>query len=204
LEVAFSYAKSHKLTAVTLDGGRVDSRGALSGGFTDHRHSRLEAAKRLKQAQIKIFEQKQRKGQIKDELVIVDQQVTSIINKVQELEAQKKKMQAVDDFQAIESKLRNEEGNLKSTIESKTRQLENVRTGGQLLEKQLIGYQNELASEISNVLSQEEELRLTQITGTIEQLKQSLKETFETRTEVIYIKTYGVCFDIHPFFFFKD
>ncbi|KAI8891370.1 Smc hinge domain-containing protein [Backusella circina FSU 941] len=184
LEVASSYAKSHKLTSVTLDGGRVDSRGALSGGFTDHRHSRLDAAKRLKQAQLKITEQRQRKEQIKEELIVVDQQVTAIINKVQELEAQKRKTDVVDDFRSVESKLRNEEGSLKTTIELKARQLENVRTGGQLLERQLIAYQSEVASEMSSVLSPEEESRLGHISGTIEQLKQSLKDTFKTRTEV--------------------
>ncbi|KAJ1878053.1 Structural maintenance of chromosomes protein 3, partial [Kickxella alabastrina] len=50
LDVGGNYARSLGLTAVTLEGDKVDRRGELMGGFVSRKGSRLEAAKALVQA----------------------------------------------------------------------------------------------------------------------------------------------------------
>lgn len=47
LEVGAQLAKVHGLEGVTVDGDRTSISGALTGGYVDHRHSRLDAYKRM-------------------------------------------------------------------------------------------------------------------------------------------------------------
>jgi structural maintenance of chromosome 3 (chondroitin sulfate proteoglycan 6) len=66
--VASQYAKEYQLTAVTLEGDRVERKGALTGGYHDHRKSRLEAAKRTSQLREQLREQEIRQEQVKHNL----------------------------------------------------------------------------------------------------------------------------------------
>ncbi|KAG2211831.1 hypothetical protein INT47_004517 [Mucor saturninus] len=184
LEVAASYAKSYRLTVVTAEGNRVDGRGAMSGGYIDTKRSRLSAAKSLRTWQKKL-EQEQLRGQkIKQEITQLDQKVTSIVSNLQTLEHQKKKIAFNDDSQNLEIKLRKEEDILKNAIASKTRAIDNIRVHGQLLEKQLMAYQNELASEPTELIKSQEDEILKRNSTAIEQISQQLVETAKKRREV--------------------
>lgn len=119
LEVAASYSKSHQLTVVTLDGDRVDRRGALFGGYVDTRNSRLDAAKRLKLSQAQHAAEEKRVSEIKVELDAVNHEVTRILSDLQLVQAKKKQLQLRQDTMGQESKLRNEEESFKSLLESK-------------------------------------------------------------------------------------
>lgn len=119
LEVATSYAKSHRLIAVTLDGSRVDSRGALTGGYVDSRRSRLDATKRLKELQAQNEAERDRVQQIKEQIVQVDQKVTRIISDLHALELRKKKTEFSNQTQSLESRLRKDEELLKIKLATK-------------------------------------------------------------------------------------
>ncbi|KAI8994869.1 RecF/RecN/SMC [Pilobolus umbonatus] len=183
LEVASSYAKSHRLTVVTLDGNRVESRGALSGGYIDSRRSRLDSAKKLRSLQTKQKEDKSRGIKIKEEIAELDQKITHILSNIQVLQTKKKSMD-LDDSHSLEIKLRKEEDGLKKLIQSKTKAIENTRIQGQLLEKQLIIYQAELASEPSQLLSAEEQAVLVRNKQSIEQINLKLAETTQLIMEM--------------------
>ncbi|CAO3654057.1 unnamed protein product [Mucor hiemalis] len=184
LEVAASYAKTYQLTVVTAEGNRVDGRGAMTGGYIDTKRSRLSAAKKLRMWQIKLDEEQARGREIKAEITQLDQKVTRIVSKLQTLVSQKKKLEFNDDSQNMETKLRKEEDILKNTIALKTRALENIRVHGQLLEKQLGAYQNELTSEPTDSLLAEEQAILKRNSAAIDQISQKLTETRNLRNEV--------------------
>ncbi|EIE87664.1 hypothetical protein RO3G_12375 [Rhizopus delemar RA 99-880] len=184
LEVATSYAKSHHLIAVTLDGSRVDSRGALSGGYVDSRRSRLDAAKRLKELQARNENEKSRIQEIKEQLIQADQKITRIVSDLHALELRKKKAQFSDQSQNLESRLRKDEELLKIRIATKTRNIENMQIHGQLLEKQLISYQNEITTDLSTLLSAEERGILDNNTVKMEEVRKRLMETVNQRTEL--------------------
>lgn len=197
LEVAASYAKTYNLTVVTAEGNRVDGRGAMTGGYIDTKRSRLSAAKKLRTWQLKLDQEQTRGREIKHQVTQLDQKVTDLVSKLQSLEAKKKKLDFNDMSQVNESKLRKEEDVLKSTIVAKTRALENIRVHGQLLEKQLMAYQNELATELTDAVLAEEQEILKRNTSMIEQISQKLTETANLRNEVcactkkvIYFKLY--------------
>ncbi|KAG1445861.1 hypothetical protein G6F56_009762 [Rhizopus delemar] len=184
LEVATSYAKSHRLIAVTLDGSRVDSRGALTGGYVDSRRSRLDAAKRLKELQAQNEAERDRVQQIKEQIVQVDQKVTRIISDLHALELRKKKTEFSNQTQSLESRLRKDEELLKIKLATKTRNIESIQTHGQILEKQLISYQHELATDLAQLLSSEEKEILNGNTIKIEDIRKRLTETANQRSEL--------------------
>lgn len=184
LEVATSLAKTYQLTVVTAEGDRVDGRGAITGGYIDTKRSRLSAAKKFRTWQTKLEQEQQRGHQLRQQITDMDQKVTRIISHLQVLEAKKKKLQFIDEAQNMEAKLRKEEDLLKSLVNQKTRALDNIRVHGQLLEKQLASYQNELSSEPSQLLIAEEQEILKRNTATIEQIGQQLTETRKLRLQV--------------------
>lgn len=184
LEVATSLAKTYRLTVVTAEGDRVDGRGAITGGYIDTKRSRLSAAKKFRTWQTKLEEEQQRGVAIKHSIADMDQKVTRIVSHLQVLEAKKKKLQFIDEAQNMEAKLRKEEDLLKSMVAQKTRALDNIRVHGQLLEKQLISFQNELLSEPSQLLIAEEQEILKRNTATIEQIGQQLTETSNLKLQV--------------------
>ena len=47
LTIAAAYVKSHGINTITLDGDKVDRKGALTGGYHDVRRSRIEAIRNV-------------------------------------------------------------------------------------------------------------------------------------------------------------
>lgn len=184
LEVAASYAKAYQLTVVTAEGNRVDGRGAMTGGYIDTKRSKLSAAKKFRHWQGQADSEKERQQQIKQQLLQLDQKVTQLVSALQVVEAKKKKLAFLEDAQTDEVKLRNEEDLIKSTVLQKTRALENIRVHGQLLEKQLVSYQQELATEPTQLLVAEEQEILKRGAETLEQLSQKLTKTTQLRSQV--------------------
>jgi structural maintenance of chromosome 3 (chondroitin sulfate proteoglycan 6) len=191
LEVASSYAKSYQLTVVTAEGNRVDGRGAMTGGYIDAKRSRLSAAKKFRQWQVQADTEKERQQQMKQQLLQLDQKVTRLVSALQVVEAKKKKLAFLEDAQTAEVKLRKEEDLIKSAVLQKTRALENIRVHGQLLEKQLVSYQQELATEPTQLLVAEEQQVLKRNAEVLEQLSQKLTETRQQKSQVnVFIDCY--------------
>ena len=76
-------AKKHSLNAVTLDGDRVDRRGALTGGFIDHKKSRLAAIHAHRHWQSKLDEQQLLLSKVRDLLLQAEQAVTRVTAEIQ-------------------------------------------------------------------------------------------------------------------------
>ncbi|KAJ2746564.1 Structural maintenance of chromosomes protein 3 [Coemansia sp. BCRC 34301] len=87
LDVGSGYARSMNLTAVTLEGDKVDRRGELMGGFVSRKGSRLEAAKALAQTRARA---QVADGQAKETLAalaVLDQEITGAHSTLQMLSA---------------------------------------------------------------------------------------------------------------------
>jgi len=50
LEVGTQLARDLDVNCITMDGDQVSRRGAITGGYVDSRHNRLDAVKKLKYA----------------------------------------------------------------------------------------------------------------------------------------------------------
>ncbi|RHZ71222.1 hypothetical protein Glove_261g73 [Diversispora epigaea] len=68
LEIASQLSKDHDLNGITLDGDRVERKGALTGGYHDVRRRRLEAATNLKKWRKEHSDLDQRANAVKSEI----------------------------------------------------------------------------------------------------------------------------------------
>ncbi len=103
LEVASLYSKKFNLDAVTLDGDRADRKGAISGGFIDSKQSRLEAAKNLKNWQLKIDDETLRIRSLKTEIAKSEQEITAARDLLLSLEERRKSL--ISDREQLSRKL---------------------------------------------------------------------------------------------------
>ncbi|PKK80051.1 Smc hinge domain-containing protein [Rhizophagus irregularis] len=117
LNVAATLAKSHDLDGITLDGDRVDRKGALTGGYLDVRRRRLEAATNLKKWRKEYQDLDNRAKDVKNEIT----QITHILSQMQLIEARRRQVQDSRDplLFDLNSKMK-EETNLKESKASKT------------------------------------------------------------------------------------
>lgn len=79
LEIATRVAKGFALNAITLDGDRVDKRGAMTGGYVAASSGKLSVLKKLWQAKQKIFESNQRQVALTGGIAGIDAQVNAVL-----------------------------------------------------------------------------------------------------------------------------
>ncbi|KAJ2336566.1 Structural maintenance of chromosomes protein 3, partial [Coemansia sp. RSA 2671] len=87
LDVGSGYARSMNLTAVTLEGDKVDRRGELMGGFVSRKGSRLEAAKSLAQIRARVQAADSQAKETLATLAVLDQEITGLHSTLQMLSA---------------------------------------------------------------------------------------------------------------------
>ncbi|RIA90233.1 chromosome segregation protein sudA [Glomus cerebriforme] len=173
LNVAATLAKSHDLDGITLDGDRVDRKGALTGGYLDVRRRRLEAATNLK---------KWRK-----EYQVLDshQQVTHILSQMQIIEARRRQVQNSRDplLFDLNSKMK-EETNLKESKTGKERSLLNLHSNIKMLKAQKEAHQTEMNTELTQTLTSQEQRRLEELNTNIELMRERLSNFSTSRSEL--------------------
>ncbi|KAM3587033.1 Structural maintenance of chromosomes protein 3 [Umbelopsis sp. WA50703] len=185
LGVAAAYSKSHGFNAITLEGDRIDSRGALSGGYNDIRLSRLEAAKNMKKWQAKLEEEKERGIRIKEDITRLDQQITNVLSQAQLADTKRRLAQDQRDPLASQLQTINKEReSLQATLVAKNKAIEDIQGNIEQLRFQLQAYQQELVSTVTQELPGEEQALLRQLTSQVEQLRSSLSQISASRSEI--------------------
>ncbi|CAO3634436.1 unnamed protein product [Cunninghamella echinulata] len=186
LEIASSYAKTQGFTVVTLSGDRIDGRGAFFGGYTDftHRHSRIEAAKSLKQQKLNLEKNQHRRMEIKQEVEVLNQKITKILSDLQILETKNKKWQIQVDPSDQIAKLRKEEDYYKQLIEQKEKSLSDIKQNIESITLQRNNYQNELQTEPTHSLSPDEQATVARNRIAIEEIQQRLLATSESKLKI--------------------
>ncbi|KAI9202171.1 structural maintenance of chromosome protein [Polychytrium aggregatum] len=164
LEVGASFAKSHGLNAVTLDGDQADRKGALRGGYHDVRKSRLESIGLIKQLKRELEDEAKKSESIKQELARVDQEITLIRDELGQCDAERKEiLDKREPLTARLSKLIRDEASLKETIRELELSEESIASGMRALESQIEAYQTELRTVLQQNLSDAESARLADL-----------------------------------------
>ncbi|KAH7885116.1 RecF/RecN/SMC [Phlebopus sp. FC_14] len=88
LTVAAAYVKSHGVNTITLDGDKVDRKGALTGGYHDVRRSRIEAIKNVALWRNKFDTDEKRSKEVKSTIHKIDQEITKVTGRIQILTIQ--------------------------------------------------------------------------------------------------------------------
>lgn len=103
LETAAAYTRSHGVSAITLDGDRVDRKGSLTGGYHDVRRSRLDAVKNLKTWEKKLETESARHAEVQAGVLQLEQEISIILGQIQVLESQRKAL--INDRQPLVAQL---------------------------------------------------------------------------------------------------
>src|SRR6266545_721982 len=82
LTMAAAYVKSHGINTITLDGDKVDRKGALTGGYHDIRRSRIEAIKSATTCRTKYDGSKARSQEVKASTATLEHDIMQIGGKI--------------------------------------------------------------------------------------------------------------------------
>ncbi len=185
LTVAAAYVKSHGINTITLDGDKVDRKGALTGGYHDIRRSRLEAVKNVATWRSRVSTEDARSREVKTETLKLDQEITRVSGRIQVLSSQQKVARETREGISAEIMVIQRE---KERIEGRISKLEEdvQELGGELraLDARVEAYRSELSSPMVQQLSAEESDFIDELSRDVEARQKSLVEMGKTKTEV--------------------
>ncbi|KAF9932721.1 Structural maintenance of chromosomes protein 3 [Mortierella alpina] len=175
LEIAATYSRSYSLDGITLDGDRIDRKGALTGGFQDTRNTRLKAIKNIKLFNIKYQTAMERCQVIKQDITNLDQRITGLLNKIQLTEVRRKQLVDKRDSLATELKTHlKDESSLVEALEAKVKTQLSLQIDLKMSHRQISSLQNEAQTEMVRSLSDAEHRRLSELIAESDRAKERL------------------------------
>ena len=167
VDVAATWSTRSHLDAITLDGDLCSRKGALTGGFVDQEKSKLRAHYALKKAEGDLKELEKEHKEMKEMSTAVDQRVSNIMGEVQRLEAKHANLghmmsRTEDDVAKLEKAIERHNKQVKQ-IED---EVPNTETEVTSFEKQIERLQEEMGTELTSTLSDDEQALLDQLKAT--------------------------------------
>jgi structural maintenance of chromosome 3 (chondroitin sulfate proteoglycan 6) len=185
LSVASQYARTHGLTAVTPEGDRSDKKGALTGGYHDHRSSRMKASQALSTTRANYEDLTQEQRDLNKKIEVLGQKITKVVGEVQQLEQQRNKAQG--SLRQVRQELVTKSEllvRMKNDLESKKKQAEVIAGRVSGLETQQANYEAELQTDFKKALTAAEETQLENLTSSIQRLRKEYNDLSSSRAEV--------------------
>lgn len=185
LEVGSSFARQFNLTAVTFAGDRADKKGALTGGFLDVKHSRIETARSLISSQKMRVETELELAKVKASIYNIDQNVIRIRDEMSKLDVKRRHLVANrapfrDDLLALS----NQKGNLEAVVARLEKSINFMNENINAFEKQIHTNNQELGTKFTKKLTDAEQDRLELLSNQSTQLKNRLADSIKERAEI--------------------
>ncbi|CAN6979570.1 unnamed protein product [Brassica oleracea var. botrytis] len=201
LNVATRVAKSDGLDCITLEGDQVSRKGGMTGGFYDHRRSKLRLMNTIIQ-NMKSIDTKEKvledvRRQLQDILSIIYFdliQITQIVTEKQRLESDwtHSRLQVEQLKQEIANETKQKHA-IHIALEHKEKSLGDVRIQMEQLRSSMAMKEAEMATELVDHLTPEETEELSRLNPEIEDLKDKLiafkTDRIETETRKAELET---------------
>lgn len=185
LTIAAAYVKSHGINTITLDGDKVDRKGALTGGYHDVRRSRIEAIKAVTSWKSKHSADDKRLQEVKRTIVTTEQEITRITGKIQVLSNQQLQARQARDTVAEEmTSLSRERERLAERVTKLEGDIVDLETEISNLDARLESLRTELGGPLARGLTGEEEQLIEDFGREIEQRQKQLLELGKKKNEV--------------------
>ena len=185
LTIAAAYVKSHGINTITLDGDKVDRKGALTGGYYDVRRSRLEAINSVMSWKSKFTADDKRLKEVTTAIQQLEQEITRLVGRMQVVGNQQTQARNIRESLVEESaQFAKEKERLTGRIERLEGEIQDLETELSGLRAKLEGYTAEIASPLANGLSAEEEEQIEALGREIEERQKQLREFGRTKNEV--------------------
>ncbi len=185
LTVAAAYVKSHGINTITLDGDKVDRKGALTGGYYDVRRSRLEAVKNVATWRSKVAAEETRSREVKTATLKLDQEIARVSGRIQILSNQQRvAREARESIGAETATLQKERERVEGRISKIEEDIQELSGELRTLSARIEAYKIELSTPMVQELSAEERDYIDELSRDIEIRQKLLVEMGRTKAEV--------------------
>jgi structural maintenance of chromosome 3 (chondroitin sulfate proteoglycan 6) len=185
LTVAAAYVKSHGVNTITLDGDKVDRRGALTGGYHDIRRSRIEAIKNVASWRAKWDADEKRSKEVKSEITKIEQEITRITGKIQVLTIQQAQArESRENFLQDANSLTKERERLDARVFALETEIVDLETELSSTASRAHGYREELSTPLTQNLTDEEANMMDALGIDVQERRRQVLELGKTRSEV--------------------
>ncbi|KAF9474585.1 structural maintenance of chromosome protein 3 [Pholiota conissans] len=185
LTIAAAYVKSHGINTITLDGDKVDRKGALTGGYHDIRRSRIEAIKSVKTWKSKYDAERVRSAEVKAEIGALEQEITQVGGRMTVATGQQNQIRDSRERLLEENAaLSTAKEKLRERIERLEADKEELESELRGLEAKLAGYAAELKTPMTNGLTREEEALVSSLGKEVEKRRKDMIELSKRKNEL--------------------
>ncbi|KAI0371167.1 structural maintenance of chromosome protein 3 [Pilatotrama ljubarskyi] len=185
LTIAAAYVKSHGINTITLDGDKVDRKGALTGGYHDVRRSRIEAIRNVTTWRSKWDENHKRLQEVKATIARLEQEITKTAGQIQVETAKQNQARAsregIAEEMATLLRERERQSARIARLEAEIEELSSELSG---LDAKIDGFKAELASPMAQNLTTAEEDLIESLGREVEQRQKDLLELGKQKNEL--------------------
>ena len=177
LEQATTTAATHHLDCITLEGDRVDRKGAITGGFVDRKASRLRLQSEIARLRTAAQESAAQQAAVAAELQDTEQAIAQHTTAMRKAEEQKEKERAAVESlaQEIQSLVRAEQ-TARAALEAATGRQAASRAALDDLNARYDSLVREQETPFRNQLSEEEREELAGVSARVQQLRAAVVE----------------------------
>uniref|UniRef100_A0A1J3FBQ3 Structural maintenance of chromosomes protein n=1 Tax=Noccaea caerulescens TaxID=107243 RepID=A0A1J3FBQ3_NOCCA len=175
LNVATRVAKTDGLDCITMEGDQVSRKGGMTGGFYDHRRSKLRFMNTIIQNTKSINTKEKVLEDVRRQLQVIDQQITQLVTEQQRLEADwtHSKVKVEQLKQEIVNANKQKHA-IHKALENKEKSLGDIRTQIEQLRSSMTMKEAEMGTELVDHLTPEERGELSELNPKIQDLKEKL------------------------------
>ncbi|XP_020962796.1 structural maintenance of chromosomes protein 3-like isoform X2 [Arachis ipaensis] len=175
LDVASRVARTDGLDCITLDGDQVSKKGSMTGGFYDHRRSKLEFMNIIKQNEDEIHSKEEELMKVRSDLQEIDQKITELVSEQQKIEAEcahgKSEM---EQFKQDIANANKQKQLISKALSKKEKSLLDVQNQIEQLKASMAMKTAEMGTELIDHLTPEEKKLLSDLNPEIKELKEQL------------------------------
>ncbi|PIA65437.1 hypothetical protein AQUCO_00100732v1 [Aquilegia coerulea] len=175
LDVATKVARTNGLDCITLEGDQVSKKGGMTGGFYDHRRSKLKFMDTIRQNMKSIKLKEDTLTDIRAKLEEIDQEITKLVSEQQKLEGDQARDKS--DFDQTKQDICNANKQIASIVkarEKKEKLLANARNQIEQLRSNIATKKAEMGTDLIDQLSAVEKELLSRLNPEIAELKEKL------------------------------
>ncbi|CAL0307511.1 unnamed protein product [Lupinus luteus] len=194
LDVASRVARNDGLDCITLEGDQVSKKGSMTGGFYDHRRSKLKFMNIIKQNEDNIYEREVQLNEVRSNLKEIDDKITKIVTEQQKIDA--KRAHDKSEVEQLKQDIANankQKQLVSKAIANKEKSLVDVQNQIDQLKASMAVKQAEMGTELIDHLTLEEKKLLSDLNPEIKDLKEKLvaskAERVETETRKSELET---------------
>lgn len=187
LDVATRVARDNSLDCITLEGDQVSKKGGMTGGFYDHRRSRLKFMNIIMQNTKSINVKEEELERVRFKLQEIDQKITEFVTEQQKIDA--KRSHDKSELEQLKQDIANANKQKKlvsKALENKEKSLADVRTQIDQLRASVAMKEAEMGTDLIDHLTPEEKALLSRLNPEITEKKEEL---LKCKTERIEIET---------------